>query len=220
MIFNIYKTKKLQIDGKKIKLPISIKQYEFDSYEKFKKTSPNARNKYLYSYKYYGIDYRKKLCNILIKKHELSEVCKEILATYLIETYKDEYILSTHKENKYKKFEIPFSYKEEEDWWIDESVDSEIPTRRTVDLKYKEKQTKLYKLSRVPYDTNKSGWVTANVDNVFQFHGVFYQIDKSNKNYKCDAENSSPMDKVFCAYCDNGVEFYDMNIKKINVNKC
>jgi hypothetical protein len=101
-----------------------------------------------------------------------------------------------------------------------DAIDTQSQRLEDRNIKYREKQTKLYKLSRIPYDKNKSSWVTANVDNVFQFHGVFYQIDKSNKNYKCDAQNSSPMDKIFCAYCENGIEFYDMNIKKINVNKC
>lgn len=220
MIFSVYKSREIKIGGKKIKLPISVKQYECSNKEEFKKINSRKRKDYLYSAKYYGIDYRKKISEILIKKYDLSDVCLDILATYIIESYKDDYILSSYKMRKFLKYEVPFSDNEEEDWWMHDAIDTQSQRLEDRNIKYREKQTKLYKLSRIPYDKNKSSWATVDVDNVFQFHGVFYQIDKSNKNYKCDAQNSSLMDRVFCAYCENDIEFYDMNIKKINVNKC
>ena len=218
MIITKYSYRKLNIGDKKIKLPINIRQYEYENERSLNKLSNKEKEKHLYSMKYYGVEFRKKMIKNLYNKYELSPIQLDILATYLIDIQKDGNILSLYKLNKIQSLEIPFSNFDDLDA-IDNAIsdlDEIVETKDTIKIKYSEKQTKLYKLSNIPYIPNKSRWVTPNTNNVFEFDGVSYIINKDNKNYKCDAQNTSEMDRVFCAYTNDGIEFYDMKIDKID----
>jgi hypothetical protein len=59
-------------------------------------------------------------------------------------------------------------------------------------------------------------WSVVNTDNMFEFNGQKWKIDKGVKEYMCNPDNQCEMDKILCYKQDENYYFFDQKINNIS----
>jgi len=217
LITTKYSYKELNHRGKKIRLLKNVRQYTISNSE-LKLKKQNEKEKYLYAYKFFGIEYRKKLIEKLCTKYEFNENELAYLATYLLECDKDKSILTSKQIKGINRFEIPFEFSLDDEY-EDEKIDNlndNLAEFSQKNIIYHEKSTKLYKISQLSYTSPK--WEIVDIKNFFTYKKRKFLIMDKHTEYNVKHDNLCDMDKVFCTTNKNGdYEFYNQKIEPICV---
>ena len=62
-------------------------------------------------------------------------------------------------------------------------------------------------------------WCIVDTNNIFNFNGKYYQINKSLNQYKVKNDNDCLMDKILVYQQDNNIYYYDQDIYEIDSSK-
>lgn len=176
------------------------------------------KENYLEKIVFFGIDYRNNLCKKLIAKYDLNENELEYLATYLLECAKDRSVLSPDRKKGIKRFEVPFAFSMDDEIYENsiENLNDNLAEFSVKPLKYHEKDTKLYKISQLSYNSAK--WEIVDADNFFTYDNHKFLIMDKHTEYDVKHDNLCDMDKVFCTTNNDGdYKFYNQKIEPICV---